>query len=106
LSTGKGLSSRAVARIKQALVKPEVKARMSAALALVIEFRAASNCEAKKALLGRVKDQGDGRLLSALRTLQAPKGCGFLGLGDCWTCMRRDNALGAAIAAIEERVGK
>jgi hypothetical protein len=29
-----------------------------------------------------------------------------LGLGDCWSCMRRDNALGAAIAAIEDRTGK
>jgi len=106
LSTTKGLSSRALARVKQTLVKPEVKARMTPTLALVVEFRAASSCEAKKALLGRAKEQGDARLLASLRTLQVPKGCGFLGLGDCWSCMRRDNALGAAIAAIEERAGK
>jgi tRNA A-37 threonylcarbamoyl transferase component Bud32 len=106
LSTTKGLSPKAVARVKQMLVRPEVKAHMSPQLALVIEFRAASSCEAKKALLVRVKEQGDGRLLTSLRTLQVPKGCGFLGLGDCWTCMRRDNALGAAIAAIEDRTGK
>jgi serine/threonine-protein kinase len=106
LSTTKGLSTRALTRVKQALAKPDVKSRMSPGLALVIEFRAASSCEAKKALLGRAKDQGDGRLLTSLRPLQTPKGCGFLGLGDCWSCMRRDNALGAAIAAIEERSGK
>ena len=34
------------------------------------------------------------------------KGCGFLGLGDCWSCLRSDNALGATIAAIEERKAK
>jgi hypothetical protein len=106
LSTTKGLSSRALARVKQSLAKPEVRARMSPALALVIEFRAATSCESKKALLVRAKEQGDGRLLTSLRTLQVPKGCGFLGLGDCWSCMRRDNALGAAMAAIEERAGK
>ncbi|HMJ53613.1 MAG TPA: serine/threonine-protein kinase [Polyangiaceae bacterium] len=106
LSTTKGLSSRALARVKQSLAKSEVKARMSPALALVIEFRAATSCESKKALLVRAKEQGDGRLLASLRTLQIPKGCGFLGLGDCWSCMRRDNALGAAMAAIEERAGK
>jgi hypothetical protein len=38
--------------------------------------------------------------------MQAAKGCGFLGLGDCYGCMRRDGALAAAIAAIEERTGK
>jgi hypothetical protein len=106
LSTTKGLASRALTRVKQALVKPDVKARMSPALALVVEFRAATSCESKKALLGRAKEQGDGRLLASLRTLQVPKGCGFLGLADCWSCMRRDNALGAAMAAIEERAGK
>jgi len=106
LSTTKGLSPKALTRVKQTLVKPDVKARMSPALAVVVELRAASGCEAKKALLSRAKEQGDERLLSALKAMQVPKGCGFLGLSDCWSCMRRDNALGAAIAAIEERSGK
>ena len=106
LSTTKGLAPRALARVKQALVKPEVKARMSPALLLLVDFRAATGCEAKKALLARAKEQGDGRILSSLRTLQVAKGCGFLGLSDCWSCMRKDNALGATIAAIEERTGK
>jgi serine/threonine-protein kinase len=106
LSTQKGLPPRTVTRLKQALVKPEVKSRMSPALAVAVELRGASGCEAKKALLARAKEHGDERLLSSLRGLQAPKGCGFLGLGDCWGCLRRDNALGAAIAAIEDRVGK
>jgi eukaryotic-like serine/threonine-protein kinase len=106
LSTTKGLSPKVLTRVKQTLAKPDVKARMSPALAVIVDLRAATGCEAKKALLPRAKDNGDERLLSVLKSLQVPKGCGFLGLSDCWTCMRRDNALGATIAAIEDRSGK
>jgi hypothetical protein len=106
LSTTKGLPPKALTRVKQTLVKPDVKARMSPALAVMVDLRAATGCEAKRALLSRAKEQGDERLLSALKAMQVPKGCGFLGLSDCWSCMRRDNALGATIAAIEERSGK
>ncbi|HKQ69746.1 MAG TPA: serine/threonine-protein kinase [Polyangiaceae bacterium] len=106
LSTTKGISQRTSARIKQVLAKPDVRARMSPALAVAFDLKNSSGCESKRALLGRAKEQGDARSLAGLRTLQAAKGCGFLGLGDCWSCMRRDNALGAAIAAIEDRTGK
>jgi serine/threonine-protein kinase len=106
LSTTKGVAPRTLTRLKQTLAKPQVKGRMSPALAIALELRAASGCESKKSLLGRAKEQGDARSLASLRNLQAPKGCGFLGLGDCWSCLRKDNALGAAIAAIEERAGK
>jgi hypothetical protein len=106
LSTTKGLTPKTVARVKQALVKADVKSRMSPALAVALEMRTTNGCEAKRALLSRAKDQGDARVLGTLRTYLAPRGCGFLGLSDCWPCMRRDGALGATIAAIEERTGK
>jgi eukaryotic-like serine/threonine-protein kinase len=106
LSTTKGLSPKTLTRVKQTLAKPDVKARMSPALSIVVELRAATSCEAKKALLARAKELGDERILAPLKTLQTPKGCGFLGLSDCWSCMRRDNALGATMAAVEERTGK
>jgi serine/threonine protein kinase len=106
LSTTKGLPPRTSTRVKQTLAKPEVKARMSPALAVVLDMRSATGCEAKRALLPRAKEQGDSRLLASLRPLAVSRGCGFLGLGDCWPCLRRDNALGAAIAAIEERSAK
>jgi hypothetical protein len=106
LSTTKGLTPRTSSRVKQTLAKADVKARMSPALAVAIDLKSASGCEAKRALLPRAKEQGDSRVLGTLRTYLAPRGCGFLGLGDCWSCMRRDNALGATIAAIEERTTK
>jgi serine/threonine-protein kinase len=106
LSTTKGLTPRTASRVKQTLAKPEVKSRMSPALAVAIDVKNASGCEAKRALLPRAKEQGDSRVLGSLRAYLAPRGCGFLGLGDCWSCMRRDNALGSTIAAIEERTTK
>ena len=106
LSTTKGLTPRTASRVKQTLAKPEVKSRMSPALAVAIDVKNASGCEAKRALLSRAKEQGDSRVLGSLRAYLAPRGCGFLGLGDCWSCMRRDNALGSTIAAIEERTTK
>jgi hypothetical protein len=102
----KGVPPRIAARAKQSLVKADVKAKMSPALAVALDMRNTTGCEGKRALLSRVKEQGDARVLGSLRALLAPRGCGFLGLGDCWACMRRDNALGAAIAAIEERAAK
>ncbi len=106
LSTTKGLTPKTLTRVKQTLAKAEVKSRMSPALAVALDLRNATGCEAKRALLPRAKDQGDARVLGTLRTYLAPRGCGFLSLADCWPCMRRDNALGATIAAIEERTGK
>jgi len=106
LLTQKGTAPRVVQRIKQSLAKAETKARTSPGLALLLDFRNASSCDAKKALLPRVKEQGDGRMLPTLRSMQAGKGCGFLGLGDCWSCMRRDGALAAAHSALEERERK
>jgi hypothetical protein len=102
----KGTPARVTQRLKLALAKPETRALMSKALALTLDFRNASGCDAKKALIPRVKEQGDGRLLPTLRSMQSPKGCGFLGLSDCWGCMRRDGALGSALAAVEERSAK
>jgi serine/threonine-protein kinase len=106
LSTTKGLSPRTVTRVKQTLAKQEVKSRMSPALQIAMDLKNATGCEAKRALLPKAKDSGDARALAALRGMLAPKGCGFLGLGDCWACMRKDGALGATISAIEERTGK
>jgi hypothetical protein len=103
LSASRGTSPRASARAKQALGKPSVRARMSPALAVAWDLRGAAGCEAKRALLPRAKEHGDSRALLVLRPLLASKGCGFLSLSDCWSCLHRDGALGATISAIEDR---
>jgi serine/threonine-protein kinase len=106
LSTSKGLSPRTLARVKQTLAKQEIKSRMSPALQVAVDLKNATGCEAKRALLPKAKESGDARALATLRGMLAAKGCGFLSLGDCWSCMRKDGALGATITAIEERTGK
>lgn len=91
------------ARLKQSISKADVRSHASPGLQVVLELRAAKGCEAKKALLPKVKEQGDHRAAVLLRPLFDNRGCGFLGLADCWSCLRRDGALSSALAAIEER---
>jgi len=50
LSASRAIPPRAIARAKQTLTKPAVKAHMSPALALAIDLRNATGCEARGAL--------------------------------------------------------
>jgi hypothetical protein len=79
---------------------------MSPALAVAWDLKNAAGCDAKRGLLPRAKQHGDARALSLLRSMQATRGCGFLGLTDCWSCLHRDGNLAATIDAIEERTGE
>jgi serine/threonine-protein kinase len=106
LSQTKGLSPKVLARVKQSLAKADVRSQASPALSILMDMKSASGCEAKRTLLTRARDEGDSRILPVLRTLMANKGCGFLGLGDCWGCMHRDGVLAATVGAIETRTSK
>ena len=103
LTTTKQVSARAQARARQSLAKAEVRSKMSPALQVAIELKNAKGCEAKKALLPKAKESGDARTLVVLRPLMDSRGCGFLGLGDCWSCMHRDGSLASTIAGLEDR---
>ena len=91
------------ARCLQSLAKPEVRAHASPAAGVALDLRDARSCEARRALLERARDQGDERALVHLRPLTYTRGCGFLGTGDCWRCLRGDRKLEDAIRAIEGR---
>jgi hypothetical protein len=107
LGMTKGVNARTASRAKQSLAKPEVRDNIGPALRVAFDLRAAKGCEAKRALLPRLKTDGDERSLALLRAMQDSRGgCGFMGFGDCWPCLRRDGQLTATIAAIAERVGK
>jgi len=80
-----------------------VEKKASPALAVAVDLRFAGGCHAKHKLLDRAKEHGDRRSLAQLRGLLHSKGCGFLGLGDCWKCMRADRKLANAIKAIRAR---
>jgi hypothetical protein len=68
---------------------------------LIAEFESARSCKDRKQIIGKMRAARDVRDLPPLQRLaRAPRsGCGFLGLGDCYTCLRGD--LRSAISAIE-----
>jgi serine/threonine-protein kinase len=91
------------AKVSQLLGRPEVRTLASPAAAIALELRAADQCGKKRALLQRAATQGDERSLQQLQALLQTHNCGAYGLADCWSCLRQDDALQRAIAAIEAR---
>ena len=95
--------SRVKAKVNALLGRPEVRAQASPAAAIAIELRAADRCNKKRSLLPRAAAQGDQRALQQLQALLQTHNCGAYGLSDCWSCLRQDDALQSALAAIEAR---
>ncbi|HEY4014325.1 MAG TPA: serine/threonine-protein kinase [Polyangiaceae bacterium] len=93
----------AAVRARRSLENAEVRGRGSPALAILLDFRDVKTCDDRHALLDRARDQGDSRLLSALKPYESTRGCGFLGRSDCYPCMHKDHALSDAIAGIQAR---
>jgi serine/threonine protein kinase len=93
----------AATRARHTLDVDDVRGRASAALAVVVDFREAKTCDAKRALLDRAHDHGDARMLLVLQPYLGTRGCGFLSRSDCYPCLHRDSALRDAMSAIEER---
>jgi hypothetical protein len=60
-------------------------------------------CQAYKALLPGAVDSADARSLRALRKLAYNRGCGFLGLQDCYSCLRSNRVLAEATEAAKSR---
>jgi serine/threonine-protein kinase len=93
----------AAARARHSLDVDDVRSRASPALAVLLDFREAKTCEAKRALIDRARAYGDARMASALQPYLATRGCGFFGHADCYPCLHKDGALKDAIGAIGER---
>jgi eukaryotic-like serine/threonine-protein kinase len=86
-----------------------VVAQQSPALKVALELPKAKTegCAAVKKLLPRVQEHGDARALPTLSRLSERRGCGFLGLRDCFACLRSEKGkdLAAAQKAAAERPG-
>jgi tRNA A-37 threonylcarbamoyl transferase component Bud32 len=69
--------------------------------AAVASLELANGCRTRSAALEEIRGLGDPRALPAVQRLaSAPRnGCGFLGLGDCYDCIRGD--LSRTLAALE-----
>ncbi len=93
----------AAMRARHSLDTDDVRGRASAALSVLLDFREAKTCEAKRALLDRARDHGDARMLLVLQPYVATRGCGFLSRSDCYPCMHKDSSIRDTMSAIEER---
>ena len=92
---------------KALLDSDAVQASQSPALKVALELpkAKAEGCAAVKKLLPRVVESGDGRAVPLLTRLGEKRGCGFLGLRDCFACLRaaKGKELAAALQASTER---
>jgi len=78
-----------------------VRAKASPALRLLLELGKAQKegCASVKRWLVRAANEGDARLLPALKRFDDRRGCGFLGLSDCYSCLRSGKDLSAAASS-------
>lgn len=96
------INAAAAQRAKKSFKRGDSKDKMSSALAITMDVRAAgASCEVRK-LLERAASDGDARTMVLLRPLLARKPSGFLGRNDALQCLH-DGALAKTISAIEER---
>jgi hypothetical protein len=95
--------TQATVEAKELLDSPEVRKHASAALSVALSLRETKACAEVKALLPAAVESGDERSLRPLQKLVAARGCGFLGLGDCYPCLRQGTLLGDAIDAVQIR---
>jgi tetratricopeptide (TPR) repeat protein len=90
-------------RAKKLLEDPKVREQGTSAARIALELRDARGCEAQKALLPKATADADDRSSIPLGRLLGRRGCGFLGLSDCYACLRAGSDLGDAIAAAKSR---
>jgi eukaryotic-like serine/threonine-protein kinase len=102
------IANAALSKQAKALLDSEAVAAVSSpALKLVLELPKAKTegCTAVKKLLPRIQQSGDARLVPTLTRMNDRRGCGFLGLRDCFACLRAEKGkeLTAALKAVGER---
>jgi hypothetical protein len=73
---------------------------------MTAQLLTAAKCTDKHDMLDRAAQIGDERTLTYLKVLSSPTGCGRGARKDCYPCLRRDDALKNAIAALDSRFGK
>lgn len=82
---------------------PKVRESASPALAVALDLEGARKCGTFKELLPRAAEVGDERAAKTLARLTHRRGCGFMGLGDCYKCLRATRELNDALKAAKAR---
>ncbi len=90
---------------EQLLLNKEVRPKASPALALLLDLREATTCEARRPLLEKAPDVGDRRMLGLVVSYTKKTGCGANNRLDCNPCLRDDNSklLRTAITKVQSR---
>jgi serine/threonine-protein kinase len=95
-------------RARQFLDDSAVREHASKELAVVLELERAEKrrrCAEAKSVLAKVLEYGDERALPTLDRFKSTRGCGFMDLGDCWTCLRGKKELARVREAAAARKG-
>jgi serine/threonine protein kinase len=107
LSNDKSLGKPALTqRARELLREDRVQKHMSAPLSAAVRLSTAlktPRCNELKALLAELAGAFDQRAVSGLNRLTERRGCGLLGLGDCYSCLRGGRELKAALDAARAR---
>lgn len=69
-------------------------------------LRYAKSCSDRHDLLSSAAEHGEKRVLDYLNIAKAKGGCGRRGRDDCFPCLRKDDALKDAVAALEKRLAE
>ena len=80
-----------------------IRLKASPALLIYLDLGKAKGCPGYKLLLPRATQSADARSASKLKSLTGRRGCGFLSLSDCYSCLRSGDALEQAVKAAEGR---
>ena len=82
---------------------PDFNRQASESLKLANELAQGKSCQEYRSLLPKAKLYADARSLASLRKLTHDRGCGLLGLRDCYACLRSARTLNDAIDAAKSR---
>jgi hypothetical protein len=91
--------------IEQALYAKDVRAKTSAALAVLLDLRREEDCDKVSKLLLKAKSDGDKRIVPQLARLENKFGCGPKKLDDCWACLRKSTLTKDALKEAGKRKG-
>lgn len=90
---------------EQLLYSKDVRAKLSAPLAALLDVRRAEKCDVALAKLKVLKADGDRRALPSLMRFYNKRGCGEKKQEDCWKCLRSPDILKDVVTEIAKRPG-